>query len=274
MNLHPQAEPIPALQLRLIPDLSTIRSPAMQRSTTSRRWDFLSNPTAQRKLFEFLDNSRENATKANLSYGEYPPYNWLETKPTELPLDEVKEYLVLTSFQPQFLAEAKLLDSFSLERNLRDVESPIAYLLPEIQSMRELARLQSLRYRVAIAEKRIDDAIEIIGEQFALARHLGTDEFVVSNLVGAAVASIAWTDLTYVLEMPNAPNLYWALATLPNPIINMQKSLAFERQLVYQQLDPCARSMKHCDRQATGKSLSMRFIRRWPSLWECSRLRA
>jgi hypothetical protein len=167
----------------------------------------------------------------------------LEIRPDALPLDEVKKYLVLTSFQPQFLEEARQLDSFSLERNIRDVESPIGYLLPEIQSMRELARLQSLRCRVAVAENRADDAVEILGQQFALAAHLSEDEFVISNLVGAAVASIAWTDLTYVLEMPDAPNLYWALSTLPKPLIDMKKSLALERQLVFQQL----RSLRDVD---------------------------
>ncbi len=51
------------------------------------------------------------------------------------------------------------------------------YLLSEVQTMRGLARLQTVRCKVAIAEGRLDDAIAILGQQYALARHLGQDVF-------------------------------------------------------------------------------------------------
>jgi hypothetical protein len=148
----------------------------------------------------------------------------------------VKSYLSLTSFQPQFLKEAARRRRFDLDRDLRNVEDPIAYLLPEIQSMRELARTQSLRCKLAIAEGRIDDALAILGQEYALAYHLGQDEFLVSNLVGVACAGIAWNDALYLVQHPDTPNLYWAFASLPRPLVDIRHAMAMERQLLFLQL--------------------------------------
>jgi hypothetical protein len=150
-------------------------------------------------------------------------------------MDEVKKYLSLTSFQPRDLAEATKRRSFSLDRNIRQVSNPIGVLLPEIQMMRELARTQSLRCRLAIAEGRIEDATAIIGQQYAMAKHLGTDEFLVSNLVGVAVAGITSGDAMHLVQQPTTPNLYWAFASLPNPICDLRNSLAYERQFLFEQ---------------------------------------
>ena len=104
--------------------------------------------------------------------------------------------------------------------------------------MRELARNQSLRCRVAIAENRFDDAFEIIGQQYALAHHLSAEPFLVSNLVGAAVANMASTDGLYLVQMHESANLYWAYATLPNPLVDTRKSMAYERQILFLEIKP------------------------------------
>ena len=156
--------------------------------------------------------------------------------PAELPLDEVKQFLQLTSFQPPFLREAAQRRTMDLDRQMRNVQDPLMYILPEIQSMRELARTQSLRCKVAIAEGRIDDAIAILGQQYAMARHLGQDEFLVSNLVGIACAGIAWQDALYLVQHPKTPNLYWAFAALPQPLFDLRQANAFERQFLYEQV--------------------------------------
>lgn len=118
--------------------------------------------------------------------------------------EEVKKYLALTRFQPYFLAEAARRRTYSADRNMRDQENPIGYLLPEIQSMRELARTQSVRCRVAIAEGRIQDAFEIIGQQFAMAND-PADDFIVSNLVGVAVLDQAWQTAPRTLSNMQMP---------------------------------------------------------------------
>jgi hypothetical protein len=123
-----------------------------------------------------------------------------------------------------------------MERDLRNSSDPIGTLLPEIQIMREMSRNQSIRIRLAIAEHRIDDAMEMSGQQFALANHLGQEEFLICNLVGVAIASVGWNDMLYLVEHPETPNLYWALSAMPQPLVSFRRSLAYERQMLYEQL--------------------------------------
>jgi hypothetical protein len=68
--------------------------------------------------------------------------------------------------------------------------------------------------------------------------HLCQEPFLVSALVGTACASIGWQQAFYLSEHPDAPNLYWAIASLPNPLINLEHSLATERELLFEQLKP------------------------------------
>lgn len=234
MTLHAKPEPRPALKYRLIPDdFEMVDGNAYIYYLKAN--GFFEQTRARERLAQIWKEASARAEKEGKKYHEVPPAVWLKTPPQELPLDEVKEHLKITSFQCQFLREASRRDRFDADRNLRQVNDVIAYLLPEIQSMREVARTQSMRCRVAIAEGRIDDAIEITGQQFAMARHLGQDDFLVSNLVGIAIAGTAWNDALYLVQHPETPNLYWALAAMPKPLIDLRHSLALERQILYQQ---------------------------------------
>ncbi len=60
--------------------------------------------------------------------------------------------------------------------------------------------------------------------------------FVISNLVGIACAQIGLSDSFYLAEHADAPNLYWALASLPNPMSDVNYSLAYERNFLFEQI--------------------------------------
>ncbi|MHC4398142.1 MAG: hypothetical protein ACYTG0_00510 [Planctomycetota bacterium] len=234
MTLHPKGEPRPALKHRLLPDdFDMVDGNAAVYYL--KAMGFLEQDPARDRLRKVFAEARERVEKEGKSYGDFPPHSWQSMKPEELPLDEVKEFLKLTSFQPGFLEEARQRRVFDLDRNLREVDDPYAYLLPEIQAMRELARRQTVRCKVAIAEGRIDDAIAILGQQYAMARHLGQDEFLVTGLVGIACGGIAWDDALYLVQHPDAPNLYWAFASLPRPLVDVRHALSVERQMFYLQ---------------------------------------
>jgi len=235
LTLYPQAEPKPALKYRLLPDDFDL----MEGNAALyylKAMGFFEQSHAQQQLREMHKKWREAADAKHLIYNQFPPYSFLETAPKDLPLQEVKSYLELTRFQSFFLEEARRLRSFSLDRNIKHFDNPVGYLLPEVQSMRELARLQSMRCRVAIAEDRVDDAIQILGQQVALAKHMGNDDFYVSTLVGMAIHGIAFNDALYLLEHPKAPNLYWAFASLPSPLVELRRAHAFERQFLFEQV--------------------------------------
>ena len=234
LTVHPRSAPRPALKYRFIPD-EFDRIDGNAAIYYLKAMGFLEQNPARDRLSQIRKEAVERAQQEGKQYHEVPPEVWRSMPPAQLPVGEVSGYLNLTSFQTPFLREAAQRDRFDLDRNLRDVDDPIGYLLPDIQMMRELARTQSLRFRFAMGQGRIDDAREIVGQQLAMARHLGQDQFLVSNLVGMAVAGIAWKDAVYLVEHPEAPNLYWAFATLPKPLVDMRRSLATERQFAYLQ---------------------------------------
>ncbi len=235
MVISPKAEARPALKHSLIPDDFNLRD-GNAAIFYLKAMGFLEQNHARDLLSETFKKMRKLAEEKGADLNDVPPYSWLEMPLKQLPLEEVKQYLQLTSFQPRDLAEAARRRSFSLDRNVRQDPNPVGFLLPEIQTMRELARTQSLRCRVAIAEGRVEDALAILGQQYAMAKHLGTDEFLVSNLVGAAIAGIAYRDALQLLQLPTTPNLYWAFASLPNPIVDFRKSFAYERQFLFEQV--------------------------------------
>jgi hypothetical protein len=70
----------------------------------------------------------------------------------------------------------------------------------------------------------------------AMGPHLSQEPFLVSNLVGAACVGIGMQQVHYLSEHVDAPNLYWAIAQLPNPLIDLNQSLAYEREFLFQQV--------------------------------------
>lgn len=235
LTLHPQAEPKPALKYRLIPDEFDLLE-GNAALYYLKAMGFFEQTVAQERLREFHKAGRARAEEQKVDMMDVAPNSYLKMAPDKLPIEEVTRYLDITHFQRPYLEEARRLRSFSLDRNIRQVDNPIGYLLPEMQAMRELARTQSIRNRLAIAEGRIDDAVTILGQQTALAKHLGSDEFYVSALIGAAIQSVAWNDALYLIQQPDAPNLYWAFASLPIPLIDMRRAHAFERQFLFEQV--------------------------------------
>jgi hypothetical protein len=107
-------------------------------------------------------------------------------------------------------------------------EKLYAIVLPEIQNMRALSRIVCLEARVAIAEGRFTDALVSIRSGFAAARHVTTAPLLINGLVGVAIASTMQQELLLLLQQPEAPNLYWSLAALPQPLFDFRPALEFE----------------------------------------------
>lgn len=231
LTLHPAAEPVPALKYKLLPDEFEMKE-GNAAVYYLKALGFLEQNSARRRLYEIEQQGVDAANEKKLDLNSVAPFSYVDMEPSKYPIEEVKQYLALTSFQTPMLAEAAMRRSFQMDRQIKEVKNPVGYLLPEIQMMRDLARKQSVRCRLAIAENRIEDAITILGQQFALARHLGQDDFIVSTLVGCAIEGIAIRDAMYLVELKDCPNLFWAFARLPNPMHNWQRSLAYEKHFI------------------------------------------
>lgn len=237
MTLHPKPEVRPALKYRLIPDDFDME-PGNAAIHYLKAAGFLEQPYAHKRVTEIYNDASRLAREQEKSPKQVAPNVWQTMPPEELPLDEVKEFLKLTSFQIPFIEEGARQRRFDLNRNIHELDNPLGYPIPEVQAMRELAWMQHLRCKLAIAENRVEDAIALLGQQYAMGRHLAQDDFVVSALVGVSFAGLAWDDALSLVQLEETPNLYWAFASMPRPMMDMSHPLAVERQLLFQQLKP------------------------------------
>jgi hypothetical protein len=235
MVIHPKNESKPSLKMRLLPD-SREQLDGNAALFYLKAMGFFEQDTARAQIREMIKKGAEQEKLAGKEGMDYPPYSYLELHPRDYPKTEVQDYLKLLSFQEPWLREARRHRHFSMDRNIHLSDDPMGYLLPEIQSIRELARSQSIRCRLAIAENRIEDAIEIIGQQVTMSRHIGMDDFLVSYLVGCAVLAIAVEDTMLLQEHAQCPNLYWAFAQLPGPLLDTERCIAVEGQFIYLQI--------------------------------------
>ena len=231
LTIYPKAEPVPALKYKFLPDAFE-RNSGNAASLYLKAMGFLEQNTARKKLFEIEVAAEAKAQTEQVGIADLPPLSYLDTPPSKYPIEEVKEYLKHTAFQPSILEQAWQRDRFEMDRQVKDSKNPFAILIPEVQGIRDLARKQSIRCRLAIAENRIDDAIKIVGQQYAMARHLGQDDFLVSALVGCAIQGIATEDIYYLVQNPDCPNLFWAASRLPKPLIDWEHCVASEYHFI------------------------------------------
>jgi hypothetical protein len=85
-----------------------------------------------------------------------------------------------------------------------------------------------LRTRVAVADGDFDRAIEHLKINYRLSQHMASDPILVCGLVGIAMASMGNAELPELLAAKGSPNLYWALAELRRPFIDLYPATRFE----------------------------------------------
>ena len=104
----------------------------------------------------------------------------------------------------------------------------IGMMLPDAQAHRELARALKLRVRADLAEDRFDAAIHGIRIGFQLGQRVGEGPSMIHMLVGLAITGVFTGEIDEFIRRPGAPNLYWALTTLPDPFIDPRAGLEGE----------------------------------------------
>lgn len=235
LSIHPKAAVEPSLNIRLVPD-TTEQLEGNAAIHYLKAVGFLEQDFARDRIRSLIKKASEAAEATGKQQQDYPPFLYLDLLPKDYPKQEVREYLQLIDFQVPSLREARRLRDFNMHRNIHLSDNPIGYLLPDMQAMRELARNQRVRCRLAIAEDRMADAIEVIGQQVSLSRHISMDDFLICYLVGTAILNIGLDDTMLAIEHPECPNLYWAFAQLPDPLLSTDRCIAFERQFLYLQI--------------------------------------
>jgi hypothetical protein len=105
----------------------------------------------------------------------------------------------------------------------------INLLLPDVQQLRQLAGALRVRARGEIARKDYDAALRTLQTMFALASTFNEHPTLIGQLVGIAVANMTLGVVEEFQQQPGAPSLFWALADLPAPFIDLRKGMQGER---------------------------------------------
>src|SRR6185437_5506846 len=101
--------------------------------------------------------------------------------------------------------------------------------LPFLTSSRQLAVALAVRARWQISQREYDDAIETLKSGFALARAVETDAMLMQCMVGVGDDKMMLDVVAELQQSPGAPNLFWALANLPTPLVDARSAFAIQR---------------------------------------------
>jgi hypothetical protein len=212
LTVVPAAAPVPLFKYRLLP-LSSELNPGD------------AAPLYLRIRYEILDRDWE-AIGANAA-------KWLELPRDQFPAAEVRKFVdgwLGRLRQIEFGARRKTCDwNYSLPEQQVDV---IGILMPDAAGMRNWSRMLVLKARVEVAEGKFDDAIHTMETGIAFARHVAEGPFLINQLVGIAIASDTLSTYDDLVWRPGAPNLYWALTSLPRPLIGLRDGMEQEMKIV------------------------------------------
>jgi hypothetical protein len=218
LSVSPAARPVPVMKYRLLPtdrelvpgNAAALYYRAIVHLLNNRRQ--LVGKTADKKMLAARD-------------GE-----WLELPPDKLPQADVRRALEgwSSAIEEATLGARRTQAIWDLPLREQGIET----LLPEIQEMRTLARLLALKTKLAMADKKYDEAADALETMMQLGQHVSTSGTLISSLVGVACDSIALNEAEFWIGSPDSPNLYWALTALRNPPIDMAAGLESEHYWV------------------------------------------
>ena len=200
-------EPNPALRYRFI-------APLAERTSGNASVFY------KRAIITFLEQYRSETEVSE----------WNDLPLEKLPLDEVRKFIAQRQSIYDDVKSAAACDTCDWGIRFQDLRgrSVIEVRLGEFQLTRALARLLRLKARLEIAEKRFDDAITTLGQSYQLSIDLATAPMIIGNLIGIAVTSITNETVGELLTVDGAPNLYWALRALPDPLVDIRAAAQLE----------------------------------------------
>lgn len=185
----------------------------------------------QRLLPEYSDVRPGNAAVAygkvkaenNRFFGEVRLAERME-RIHDTPLADLLRERPAIGLGDHFLEEAACCETCDWQLPLR--REPLSnFLIPEASECRGFGRILAAKARMAIAERDYSTAINRMRWTYALARHSAAGETIVHGALGGIIASYASKQMLTLVQQPTPPNLYWSLARLPRPFIDMRRTL-------------------------------------------------
>ena len=220
LSLSPAAEPVPALAYRLLP---------RRMSQKIGNAALLYNSAAAMCPDGKADDIDEKISQ------------WRDLPVDQLPRKEVEK--VLSSFSNSFHYVA-----LAAQRNNCQWEMPLedgySMQLPHLANFRRIAFAMQLQIRLKIADGQTDQALELMQQGLYMGRSIARGPTIIQDLVGASLSRLMLKEVESLMQMPDSPNLYWALTILPTPMIDMSPSLEYEWEVLFMEL-PALRNLEN-----------------------------
>jgi hypothetical protein len=203
VEIHPMAPPVPALRYRLMPEVS-----------------------------DQIDGNA--ATQYLLTLELMPEIDFAEWSGLlEAPqLDKAKSAALLVNSSGKF-HQAELASRMNrCDWGLPLGEEGPIVLLPHINHLRPFSVALALQIRLEIADAKYDGAVTDLRTGFTMAHHLSEQGLLVPGLVSNSFNAMFLQRVAELQQAHDAPNLYWALANLPHPLIDQRRIVEIERNLI------------------------------------------
>jgi hypothetical protein len=105
-------------------------------------------------------------------------------------------------------------------------------LLPYLNTTHTFSDFVRIRAREMLLAGKIPEALGSLRLGYELSRKTAQDPFLVTALTSQGAAAPLTGELEELMNRPDAPNLYWALAALPRPFIGFHYAVSGERLLI------------------------------------------
>jgi hypothetical protein len=229
LTVQPAKEPVPALRYRLLPE-SVELIPGNAALFYHRAIEGLIRNGLQARI-----QTLKNQPAPSLALSDDQVNEWLAKPIDQLPRDQVQRILDTYHSVLREVEQGARRERCDWEFQRR--EEGFSLDIDEIQQTRWLARLVALQARLDAAEGRLDSAIHWVQTGLALARHLSqSSQFYIQSLVAASITELMASTIEALIQTPGCPNLYWALAALPRPFLDLTSATEAERHFLEREL--------------------------------------
>lgn len=153
-------------------------------------------------------------------------YDWRSLPLDQLPIEQVES--ALNKLKPT-------IDLVSQAARCKQCNWPFVKpgqvsqrFMDDLSKYRQFAFILDVQAKLQIAQGRYDQARETLKTSLTMAKHLGDAPTLVQGMVGIAIVALNQSRIEQWIQSDNAPNLYWALEDLPQPLVDITKAIKIE----------------------------------------------
>jgi hypothetical protein len=223
LSVRAQATRNPALEFALLP------GPADQTPGNAAPMYLLASSQAERTMIIPVDpkDLEKKGLPAADNSTDLRDYFRDEVPLDRLPVADVEA--LLTNYAQAFQSLDAATRREDCDWNLPIRELGFQTSMTHLNSARNLANTTALRVRLHVARKEYPQAVEAMRSIFRLGRNLSHEGMLIQSLVGTGIGAVGARQLQEMIQQPGSPNMYWPLAILPRPFIDMRETLEWER---------------------------------------------